>query len=73
MAGFSALSVRDLVGLVVIASRMIGQSHVSSARQLVAEAFEVADAFVEQSEGQWANGARANHTARKGGEKNHHR
>jgi hypothetical protein len=65
MAGFQALSVRDLVALTVIASRTIAQYHPASAHQLVVEAFEVADAFVAQSEGHWARGAQANHASRK--------
>jgi hypothetical protein len=62
--GFDALSVRDLVALTVIAARTVAQYHATSAQQIVAEAFEVADAFVQASEGQWANGARANHQER---------
>jgi len=65
MAGFDALSVRDLVALTVIAARTIAQYHSASAEQLVSEAYEVADAFVTRSEGKWADGARANHIAKK--------
>ncbi len=63
MAGFDALSVRDLVALTVIASRTIAQYHVNDPDQLVTEAFAVADSFVALSEGRWAKGARANHHA----------
>jgi len=64
--GFDALAVRDLVALTVIAARTIAQYHTTSPQQLVAEAFEVADAFVTASEGQWANGARENHRTKSG-------
>lgn len=63
MAGFDALSVRDLVALTVIAARTIAQYHARDAATLVGEAFEVADSFVAASEGRWADGARANHKA----------
>ena len=64
MPAFESLSVRDLVALTVIAARTVAQYHATSAEQLVVEAFEVADAFVQASEGQWANGARADHQER---------
>jgi hypothetical protein len=65
MAGFAALSVRDLVALVVIAARTIGERDgVGEPDKLTDEAFAVADAFVHRSEGRWANGARANHRSK---------
>jgi hypothetical protein len=64
MPGFDALSVRDLVALVVIASRTMAERGARDPNELVTEAFTVADAFVTQSEGRWATGARANHAAR---------
>jgi len=68
MAGFNALSIRDLVALVVIASRTVREGIAEEPEQLVGSAFAVADEFVKRSEGRWAEGARANHKA-KGGQR----
>lgn len=64
MAVFNALSVRDLVALVVIASRTAQGSTAGSA-DLVRDAFSVADEFVELSDGLWANDARIRRRERK--------
>jgi len=62
MAGFDSLSVRDLVGLVVIAMATLrGGPNSIGAEQFVDDAFEIADQFVAKSEGKWSSGARANH------------
>jgi hypothetical protein len=64
MAGFDALSVRDLVALVVIGTATMRGSDIRSPEVLVADAFAIADQFVGKSEGKWADGARANHQSR---------
>ena len=61
MSGFDALSVRDLVALTVIATRTMASGSLQEPEQFVTQAFQVADAFVAQSEGRWAPHARANH------------
>jgi len=64
MARLDALTVRDFVALFVIVARTIAQYHSANAQQLVEESFEVADAFVSASEGQWAAKAEQNHIGR---------
>ncbi len=62
MPGLDSLQVRDLVAFAIIAARsMVVRSEDLNAIETVRYAFEVADQFVEASEGQWAIGARANH------------
>ena len=61
MPGLDALSVRDLVALSTICARMVGGIDGAMPDDLVAHAFAIADAFVERSEGRWANGARQSH------------
>jgi len=63
MSVLDALTVRDLVALVVIASRTIREGIAETPAPLVDAAFAVADEFVDRSESQWAAGARENHAA----------
>jgi hypothetical protein len=70
MAGaFNALQIRDLVALVVIASRTVREGVAGEPRQLVQDAFDVADEFVRLSEGRWAEGARETHRKVEGKDK----
>lgn len=64
MASFSALSVRDLVALTVIAARTVREGMDGGPGTLVRDAFAIADEFVRLSEGHWAEGARATHASR---------
>ena len=61
MPGFDSLQVRDLVALSTICARMVGGLDGAAPKELVAHAFEIADAFVMASEGRWAEGAWKNH------------
>jgi len=66
MSGLNALQVRDLVGFAIIVARsMVVRSEDLNAIETVRYAFEVADQFVDASEGQWAIGARENHREKK--------
>lgn len=81
MAVFNALSIRDLVALVVISSRTVSEGIIDDPVRLVEKAFAVADQFVEKSEAQWAMSVRADRDRRgdggeqqrKGNHKQHHR
>jgi len=62
MAGLNALQVRDLVALAIVVSRsMVVRSEDLNAQAMVKIAYEIADEFVEKSEGRWATDARQNH------------
>lgn len=60
---WSLFTARDVVAFGVILTRTHAERGTRDPRDLVGEAFQVADAFVAASEGGWAKGARANHAA----------
>lgn len=63
MAGFSALGVRDLIALVIMAARVVGTRDLTPADELTDYGFGVADAFTTRSEGLWAPQVRETHAA----------
>lgn len=58
MAAFDVLQVRDLVALFTIVANIVAGRDGESADDVVRRAFEIADAFVEQSTSRWAQQAR---------------
>jgi hypothetical protein len=65
MAAINALSVRDLIALIVIYGKTIADDgHPVKPKELVEHAFGVADEFVAASEGRWAESAHAEHIER---------
>ena len=70
MAGLNALTVRDLVALSIVVSRsMVVRSEDLNPLAMVKIAYEIADEFVEKSEGRWATDARVNHQEKKSSKK----
>lgn len=72
MSGLNSLAVRDILALCVICTMNLtelvrGTTESRSATDIVRHAFEVADEFMMQSEGKWADNARASRRRRSNG------
>ena len=68
---FRPLTVRDSVAFILIAcdvvSARVAKVGTPATRDLVSQAYAIADEFIDQSEGQWADSARRDRKRKRNG------